>query len=272
MSLITISQDHGSGGKLIAQKVAGLMQVELYNDTRLKEEALKKGLRPENLRGIEEKRPGFFDRLLSHKPEVYLDVLQGVVYRVARHGRGIIFGHGSQILLKDFECALHIRIYATKETRIKNLITKKGLDLAAAERIIRHKDEEYNGFFRYAFRMDHNDPSLYDLIINTEKIGLDQAAKQIADLAHSDEIKACSLSALDAMDRRAVEKKIHAKLLQRGVNPSTIFIEVTPEDVAVISGLAYDEEEKDLILQVAEDIPEVSGVEMKLCLRSDLAI
>ena len=125
MSLITISQDFASGGFAIAKKVAEELSLNLYNDDRLKEKALEIGVKYENLPGIEEKVPGFFDRLLRKSPGIYLDVLQEVVYRAAEQGEGIIFGHGAQILLRDFECALHIRIFAPGKNAFRMPCLKK---------------------------------------------------------------------------------------------------------------------------------------------------
>ena len=55
------------------------------------------------------------------------------------------------------------------------------------DRILNKKPEVFLDY------MDWNDPSLYDLVINTEQLGLDLAAKLIMESARSDQIKACSL-------------------------------------------------------------------------------
>lgn len=270
MSLITISQDFASGGFAIAKKVAEELNVKVYDDDRLKEKALELGVNPENLPGLEEKVPGFFDRLLRKTPEIYLDVLQGVVYRVAEQGEGIIFGHGAQVLLKDFECALHIRVFAPREKRIQNAMVKRGVDRKHAEKIIRIKDDQLNGFFQYAFQGNNSDPALYDLIINTDKISWEQAAKQIIDLARSDEIKACSLTALETMRRMGLEKKIHASFLDAGITPNMIFIKVPEPGVVDLSGFADSEEQKKLIVKIAQEIEGVSRVDEHILLRSDI--
>jgi len=270
MPLITISQDFASGGFAIAKKVAEELNLHLYNDDRLKEKALEVGVKPENLPGIEEKIPGFFDRLLRKSPGIYLDVLQEVVYRVAEQGEGIIFGHGAQILLKDFECALHIRIFAPREKRIQNVILKKGVDGKHAEKLIRMKDDQQKGFFQYAFQGDNSDPALYDLIINTDKISWELATKLIVDLARSDEIKACSLTALATMRRMGLEKKIHASLLDAGITPNMIFIKVPEPGVVDLSGFADSEEERKLIVKISREMDGVSRVDAHIFLRSDI--
>jgi len=82
MPLITISQDYGSHGYYVAQKVAEELQLQLYDDETLREAAVKQGVQTENLQALKEQVPGFFDRLMGGKPDVYLDVLQGVVYNM----------------------------------------------------------------------------------------------------------------------------------------------------------------------------------------------
>ena len=72
------------------------------------------GVRSEDLKSLDETAPGLFDRILGKKPDWYLDIMEAVVYKVSRQGQGVIIGHGSQMLLRDFGCALHIRVHASQ--------------------------------------------------------------------------------------------------------------------------------------------------------------
>lgn len=264
MSLITISQDFGSGGYQIAKTVAEKLGLKLYDDERLREKALEYGVSAEHLKGLEEKEPGLFDRMMGRKPEIYLDMLQNVVYKIAGGGEGVIFGHGSQILLKDFGCALHVRVYASKQKRIANMVAEQKISPEAAAKIIFKKDHEFKGFFRYAFHKDFNDPGLYDLIINTEKISMETAAEYIINLARSDDVKACSLSALETMERRALERIIHAHLTEKGIVLNTITIEVPEPGVASVFGLARSDAERDEIIQTVNSIQEVKKADINI--------
>lgn len=261
MSLITISHDFGSEGYAIAQQVAETLALELYDDERLKAEALGEGISEENLRGLEEKAPGFFDRLMGRKPDIYMDILQSVVYRISRKGSGIIVGHGSQMLLKDFGCALHVRIHAPADRRAAAMAEDRGISREAATKIIRKKDDEYKGFFKYAFQLDPNDPELYDLILNTGKISVATASRYIADLAGSDEIKACSLTALESMERMSLERKIHAELVDNGVYSKVISVELAEPGIVTIYGVVNKQREKDQILQIVSNMQEIESVD-----------
>lgn len=268
MSLITISQNLGSGGMTIARKVAEGLNIDLYGDSRLQAEALKLDIRSDDFGSLDKKAPGLFDRILGKKPDVYLDLMEAVVYEASRHGQGVIIGHGSQMLLRDFGCALHVRIHASKARRIHNLMNAQNLSRESAEKLIRKSDRERNGFFNFAFQRDLNDPSLYDLIINTEKIGNDAASKFIIDLAASDEISSCSLTALEAMEKMSQTKKVEAVLLENDINLTMLHVE-TPEKGAIrIHGLTTTQYEKDRISKAIQAMPEITDFQSNISIVS----
>ncbi len=60
---------------------------------------------------LDEKAPGFLDKFMGSRPQVFLDILESVIYEVARKGEGVIIGHGSQMLLRNFDCAFHVRVF-----------------------------------------------------------------------------------------------------------------------------------------------------------------
>lgn len=212
MSLITITRNIGCGGTTIARLVADGLKLELYDDRRLQEEAIKMGISREVLKRLDEKAPGLFNRLLSHNLETYLDLMEAVVYEVAHRGEGIILGHGSQMLLQDFGFALHVRIHGPESFRIQHLMDQQGVGWEAAEKMIYQSDSERMDFLKFAFHMDWNDPSLYDLVINRDKLSVNSAARLIMEVAQSQEIKECGITAVEAMERLSLSKKIAAAL------------------------------------------------------------
>ena len=264
MSLITISRSLGCGGTKIAELVSHGLGLELYGDKRFQEEALRMGIGSEEFESVDEKAPGFFDQLWSSKPELYLDLMESVVYEVARSGEGVILGRGSQLLLRDFGCALHVLIFASESARLTNLMDRHGLSKGAAEKLIRKSDHERRGFLRFAFHMDWNDPSLYDLIINTGKTGSDWAANLIIEAARSDEIKTCSLNALEAMDKLSLTKKIKAELLRNQIDLSMLHVEVPEKGIAHITGWMKTRGASERLIKVVNSMDGVSDVRSEI--------
>jgi len=260
MPLITISRGMGCGGEAIADIVSHQLKLELFDDERLYREAVEMGIRPDEFGGFDEKAPGFWDYLWGQKPELYLDLMESVVYNVAKKGEGVILGHGSQFLLRDFGCALQVFIRASESSRIAYLVAQSGMKENAARKLIHKSDHERRGFCRFAFHMDWDDPSLYDLVINTDKIGIEGAAKLIIETATSSEIKACSLNTLESIEGMALTKKVHGALLKNNVNLATLHVEGDNKGVVSLYGLISTRKAHDHVVETIKEVPGVTEV------------
>ena len=259
MSLITITRSIGSGGMQVARRVANELKFEFYDDRRLQEEAIKMGI-PEDLKSLDEKAPGLFDRILTHKPTLYKDLMEAVVYEVARRGQGIILDHGAHMLLQDFGCALHVRINASEAFRIQHLMDQQDINQEAAEKMIHKNDSARRDFLQFSFHIEWNDTSLYDIIIKRDKLSTDWVAKLIVEVAQSEEVKECSLTALEAMEKLSLLKKIEAAILKNNFSPIDFHIDILETDVAHITGWTHSKQQKDLLLKTVESVPGVSDV------------
>jgi hypothetical protein len=78
VALITITHTIGCIVLEIARRVADGLQVEVYDDSRLREEALRMGLHSDQLRGFREKAPNWFERMVSDKPDIYRKWISGI--------------------------------------------------------------------------------------------------------------------------------------------------------------------------------------------------
>lgn len=243
MTLVTITQNYGADGTAIARKVADELGVELFDDRKLQGLVQAAGIPLAQVDRFDEKAPGFLDQLVGYQPQRFLDILESVIYEVAQKGKGVIVGHGSQILLRNFDCAFHVRVISSVSRRIDNLAAQLGLSREAALKLIRKRDQGQAGFFNFAFHLKMDDPSLYDLIVHTEKLGVDTASNLIVQAVRSESIRACSLNALEAMEQLALEKKAHAAILEIGVNTSTIVLEVPAKGTVHVYGLSSSPEE-----------------------------
>jgi cytidylate kinase len=268
MSLVTISYSIGSDGPKIAHRVAKDLNIELYDDQKIQEMIVSLGIKTEDIKELDEKEPGFFDRLLSRKPDIYLRYLDSAVYSVAQKGDGVIVGHGSQTLLQDFGCALHVLINNNRENRIQYLMEQEGMRREAAEKLIRKRDNKLKGFFRFAYQREWDDPTIYDMVINTEKMGTETAAALIIEAARSEEMKACSLTAINSMMRLSLAKKVEAELIKNNIYVDNLNIEVLENGVANITGTALTAERKNRVKRIVKDIPEIADVKLSLYLRS----
>lgn len=262
MTLITMTHPIGCDGEEVTRQVAEGLNVEVYDDARLRKEALQMGLHVEQLKGLSERPPDWFERLWSDRPEMYLSLMQSVIYEAARLGRGIIVGHGSQVLLQDFSCAMHVLITAPEDCRIRNLARQMKISPDAAKKWIHASDKQKIGYFRYAFHKDWDDTTLYDLCVNTGKVGVERAARLVMETAHSSEIKNCSIYAVDALERLSQTRRIEATLMEMDIRHTSLSVEMPEKGVAHISGVLNSHEDKRRIPEYVGKIPGIEKVQL----------
>lgn len=264
MALITITTGIGCGGPEIARRVAEGVTVPLYDDEKLREESIAMGLSEQELKSLDERAPGFFSRILEFKPQSFLELLEAVVYEISRRGEGVIIGHGAQFLLRDFGCALHVRIHSSETSRIETVSTSEELSREAALKLIRSDDSTKRGFMRYAFDMDWDDPGLYDLIVNRDKLGVEAAADLIISVARSEIINTCSLHALETMERFSLKKMAETAVKKTSLGARNISVEVPETGVVFLTGTINPLESKEALIDAVKTVPGVIEVREEL--------
>ena len=214
MYFITLTRKMGTHGSAIARRVADELQYNLYDTEAIENTARELGFL-DDVRQIDEKAPSVVQRLFSHQPEVYLDRLHAVIYELASRGNALFLGRGSHILLRDLTCALHIRVTASLETRVRSLM-ERGFDREVAIRALQKSDHEREAFIKFAFGRAWDAPELYDLVLNMDKLSVDLAVSTILNAARSEEIKACSVDALKSLEIMGLSSRAEAALIEAG--------------------------------------------------------
>lgn len=263
MYLITISELLGTNGEQIVKQVAKLLHYTYYGEEELLKAAGEMGFLPD-VQKLDEKSPALLERFFSEKPKVYLDRLQSVIFEVAKKGNAVFFGKGSQLLLNSFGCALHVLVTGSTEKRIERVMQGKGVGREIAEKMIERSDHDKKGFFRFAFNEDWLSPHLYDLILNTDKLSIESAAKMVVDAARSEEIKTCGMDSVRLLGKLSLHRKVESALLEAGVTNQHLFFTVEDEDSVRVYGLAYSLEEKEKVEKILKGIKDIKKVTNEL--------
>src|SRR4030042_956007 len=132
MHFITISRKTGANGSEISKQVAEKLGYHFYDTEAIEKTAREMGFL-ESVREIDERVPSLFQRIFSHRPIIDLDRLNSVLYELAGRGDAVFLGREGQVLLRDFNCALHIRVTASPDKRMQNLI-ERGITREAASK------------------------------------------------------------------------------------------------------------------------------------------
>jgi cytidylate kinase len=260
MKWITVSRKMGTHGSEIARRVASELGYRCYDTKAINHMAQELGLLG-SVQEIDEKVPSIFQRVFSPRPMVYLERLYSVIYELAKQGDAVFLGRGSHLLLRDFPCALHVRVTASPETCIHTLV-EQGLNREAAARAIKRTDDERGAFVRFAFGVDWDDPTRYDLVLNMDKLTVPLAVSTVLHMVRSPDISEASTDAIRTLGMLALARRAEAALseatLGRGFAASLPVSVAEPGKVRV-SGRVETEGQK----ANAENIlRSVKGVEM----------
>lgn len=180
-SVYTISRQYGSGGSKLAIKLAEISGYQLVWREVVNESAIKIGAPDMALAVIDDLG------LLGICPDdetclKFREAISQVVTEIAQKGNVVIVGRASQLILKGFPNCLHLKIIAGMDTRIKNIQLSKNVNEKAAKAQIEKIDQNRQAFIKKFYQEDWNDPSLYDLTINTDHLDLDSIANWIIKL------------------------------------------------------------------------------------------
>lgn len=175
MAVITISRQLGSLGCDIAEAVA--QQLGYQKVWRgLINQAARQARTPQMALDMLDDL-GLFGLKPSRSEETaYLDAIRELIEEYASSGSVLIVGRGGQAVLQGWSNALHVRIIARLDVRISRLVERHSISDKAALAQILASDRRRKRFVMRAYGVDWDDPSLYDLVMNTETLDVPRAA------------------------------------------------------------------------------------------------
>jgi len=132
------------------------------------------------------------------------------------------------------------------------------IDAAGATRRIAAYDEGVRARMRQMFDVDWTDPLLYDLVINTETIGVVTAVEQVLELVAAAEFQLTPASRQMLADR-ALAARIRAHLKATPTAQVDLDIQ-TSGGVVRLAGVVASDGERERALAVARETPGVTEV------------
>ncbi len=186
VSIITVSREPGSGGRVVAKKLAEKLGFELYHQEVLHEIAKRADVSEKLLETLDEKGLNVLEDCISSLvydrhlwPDEYLKHLMKVIGAIGKHGRAIIVGRGANFVIPP-ENRFRLRIVAPLPVRIANLTRTFDVTAEDAKRRIIRTESDRRAFIRKYFNADIADPINYDLVINTGALEIDKAVSAVS--------------------------------------------------------------------------------------------
>jgi hypothetical protein len=110
----------------------------------------------------------------------YRRLIQDVIREVAARKNVVILAHGAGMLLAGTPGVLRVLVTASPATRATRLAAETGHDERQAMREVQRTDRERRGFFKRFYDLDEELSTHYDLVVNTDALSPEAAARLIA--------------------------------------------------------------------------------------------
>lgn len=199
-NVIVISRQVGSGGDEIARKLSELINIPVYDKQKIVDLAKESGISENLFDGLEEHptssllyslviglKSGSEASCIAspfHTDNVF-GVQANIIRRLADNGSCIFLGRCVDYILREHNNLTNVYIWASDDFRVNRVMNKIGLTHTEAVDYVSRIDKRRRSYYDFYTSKAWGDVENYDLTINSEKIGIDNSAKIIAEYVNS---------------------------------------------------------------------------------------
>ncbi len=176
--IVTISRQHGAGGREIGQKLAKKMGVPFYDKELTSLIADESGLAQEYINNIEEKDSILYDLYLSTEAnQAAIKAQELVLNKIAQSGSCVIVGRAADHVLQNYN-PFKVFIHAPTEFKRQRIMQNYGDDEKLASENIDRADKRRAKFYNSVTGKTWGDINNYNLSIDSS-MGIDKVVDQI---------------------------------------------------------------------------------------------
>lgn len=263
MPVIALTQEMGSLSKDVALQLSDSAGLSVMRNEVVENVAGRMQVPASLIRRLREGKAGLVERLSTDKEQVALYSAEEV-FAQAERGNVILRGWGATCLLRPVQHVVRVRVTRPLPLRVDWLMEHLGTDdRSFAEAEVRRSDNAHASRMHSLYNVTWGDPTLYDMVLNTDRVSVDSAVAMIQQLAARPEFQETEASramladlALSAQVRAALKDVAATSDLRIGIDASA--------GTVVLSGIVLNDAERAAAGQVAAAVPGVTGVDNQL--------
>ncbi len=115
--------------------------------------------------------------------KAFIDAMTAVVKGLRQQGNVVIIGRGANIILADTPGVIHVGLMAPLELRVQTLVEREHFEAGEAQVYVEELERAREAYFRKFFKVHPNEPSLYHMMLNMDKVRPQIAAEVIVHAA-----------------------------------------------------------------------------------------
>lgn len=178
MAVITISRQVAALGDEIAAAAAKKLGYVFIDRGQIEQKIINSGFPKEKLPKYDERKPGFFSSLAKDCDE-YLYYLRLAVLEAASQNNCILIGRGSFAILNEIPNKISFRFVSDNAVRQQRLQKEFNWTEKQAQNRIAESDANRAGFHKCFFNVENDSSVLYDAVLNTGTLTIDEAVSII---------------------------------------------------------------------------------------------
>lgn len=181
--IITVGREFGSGGHIIAAKLAEHFGIQLLDSNILAEVAKKSNASEEYLKKYDESaRNLFFSRTVngfSNSPEEIIAQMQfDYIKHKSDAGESfVVIGRCADYILRENPALVRVFVLGDTEAKIKRTAEREGISEEKAKIRMEQADKRRKYFHNTHSENKWGDSRSYDITVNSSKLGLDSTAE-----------------------------------------------------------------------------------------------
>lgn len=184
--IISVGREFGSGGHIIAAKLAERFGLPLFDSNILADIAKQNNTSAEYLRKYDESaRNLFFSRTVNgfnNSPDEIIAQMQfDYIKQKANAGESfVVIGRCADYVLRENPGLIRIFILGDKEAKIKRTAEREGISEDKAKSLMEQNDKRRKYFHNSHSECKWGDSRSYDITVNSSKLGLDGTTELLA--------------------------------------------------------------------------------------------
>ncbi len=199
--VVAISREYGAGGEQVGAMVAERLGFRYFDEEIVAQAAAKGNFSHAEVADAESRRslalrlieqigrastPAYAAPIAANMVarEQYQDLIRDVVVETAAQGSAVIVAHGASIALGDRNDVLRVLVVAPPNVRAERIAADGGVDLGEASKIVKSSDADRRSYFKRFYDVAEQ-PTHYDLVVNTGALSFERAAGVVAEAANT---------------------------------------------------------------------------------------
>ena len=258
MGIVAISQTLGSLGDEIGRELARTLSWEFADREIIAQAAQRYGEGLMALEHVTEEKPSLWDHFTDTKRR-YLTYVEAIIFEMADRDNAILSGRGAPLFLRKVRHALRVRITAPERVRSSRVEHQHEVTSEAALHRVRQNDRERASNVKFLYGVDWDDPLLYDLVLNTERVDVKEGARLIQNALGNERVQPTPESRADVKDLSLTAQAQAALLAHPLTRDLHLSIGCKNRRLSV-SGMVEREELQRATEEMLGQIPGVAGV------------